>query len=428
MTKKIEQITFPPKEGRDIVIGLSGGVDSATLAHLAQKHYGSISALYVDHGQTNSKKMEESAISISNKNSFTLDIYRIKPSSENANETELRELRFEIYKKKVLNNGNVLLLGHHSNDRLETFFINLLRGTRLNGLRSIPYQNENLYRPLIDITKEEIIGYALKNNLLFQEDPTNKEEKITRNWLRNIILPNLSERANRDLTHTVEIISKEIAELKEEKSSTDQYIKFIDGYLEIPTGLVLKGGAKERNLAINFLENVKEEGIEEKNLENLFLTINTGKEADIFGNWKASKSNGLVVLINSELWPNKIFFDTTLDVVNWNSFYFKNNPGTLTFNGWNFIGDKNKINGKIHIRRMKEGDIIETEVGRQKVSELLRSSGYSNSMRSIWPIFTDEEKILWIPGVRTSTSVYAKVSNGDLQTISGEFRYIRNVE
>ena len=73
---------------------------------------------------------------------------------------------------------------------------------------------------------------------------------------------------------------------------------------------------------------------------------------------------------------------------------------------------------------MTEGDIIETEVGRQKVSELLRSSGYSNSMRSIWPIFTDEEKVLWIPGVRTSTSVYAKVSNGDLQIISGEFRYI----
>ncbi len=424
MTKKIEQITFPPKEGRDIVIGISGGVDSATLAHLAQKHYGSISGLYVDHGQTNSNKMEESAISISNKNSFTLDIHRIKPSSENANETELRELRFEIYKKKVLDNGNVLLLGHHSNDRLETFFINLLRGTRLNGLRSIPYQNENLYRPLIDITKEEIIRYALKNNLPFQEDPINKEEKITRNWLRNIILPSLSERANRDLTHTVEIISKEIAELKEKKSSTDQYIKFIDGYIEIPIGLFSKGGAKERNLAINFLEKVKEEGIEEKNLENLFLTINTGKEVDIFGNWKASKSNGLLVLINSESWPNKIFFDTTLDVVNWNSFYFKNNPGTLTFNGWNFIGDKNKINGKIHIRRMTEGDIIETEVGRQKVSELLRSSGYSNSMRSIWPIFTDEEKVLWIPGVRTSTSVYAKVSNGDLQTISGEFRYI----
>ena len=111
-------------------------------------------------------------------------------------------------------------------------------------------------------------------------------------------------------------------------------------------------------------------------------------------------------------------------MLTWNNFYFNNNPGTLTFNSWNFIGDKNKIKGKIHIRRMTKGDTIETDTGRQKVSELLRSSGYSNSIRSIWPIFADEEKVLWIPGVRTSTSVYAKGSNGNLQTISGEFRYI----
>tara|TARA_B100000131_G_scaffold70215_1_gene66486 strand:- start:9657 stop:10937 length:1281 start_codon:yes stop_codon:yes gene_type:complete len=424
VTKKIEQTTFPPKEGREIVIGLSGGVDSATLAHLAQKHYGSISALYVDHGQTSSKKMEEVAISISKNHSFPLDIQRIKPSSKNATETELRKLRFEIYKEKVLDSGNLLLLGHHSNDRLETFFINLLRGTRLNGLRSITYENENLYRPLIDVTKEEIISYALKNNLLFLEDPTNKEERITRNWLRNIILPSLSVRANRDLTHTIEIISKEITELKEEKSFTDKYIKFIPGYLEVPIALVSKEGAKERNLVINLLEKLKKEGIEEKNFENLFSTINTGKEVDIFGNWKASKSNGLLVLINSEFWPKKILYDTTLDVITWNNFYFNNNPDTLTFNSWNFIGDKNKIKGKIHIRRMTKGDTIETDTGRQKVSELLRSSGYSNSIRSIWPIFTDEEKVLWIPGVRTSISVYAEDPNGNLQTISGEFRYI----
>ncbi len=227
MTKKIEQITFPPKEGREIVIGLSGGVDSTTLLHLAQKHYGSVSALYVDHGQTGSKKMEEVAISISKNHSFPLDIQRIKPSSKNATETELRKLRFEIYKEKVLDNGNLLLLGHHSNDRLETFFINLLRGTRLNGLRSITYENGNLYRPLIDVTKEEIISYALKNNLLFLEDPTNKEERITRNWLRNIILPSLSVRGNRDLTHTIEIISKEITELKEEKSFTDEDLEMV---------------------------------------------------------------------------------------------------------------------------------------------------------------------------------------------------------
>ena len=73
-------------------------------------------------------------------------------------------------------------------------------------------------------------------------------------------MPTLSVKANRNLTHTIEIISKEITELKEEKSFTDKYIKFIPGYLEVPIALVLKEGAKERNLVINLLEMLKKKG------------------------------------------------------------------------------------------------------------------------------------------------------------------------
>ena len=64
---KIEEITFPKKNKREIYVALSGGVDSSVLGLLAKKHYGSVKALYIDHRQVNSKKMEKAAISICEK-------------------------------------------------------------------------------------------------------------------------------------------------------------------------------------------------------------------------------------------------------------------------------------------------------------------------------------------------------------------------
>ena len=423
MKTKIEQITFPKRGDKKVFVGISGGVDSAALAHLSKKHYGDITGIYIDHGQNHSKIMEESAISISENLSFNLDIYRINPSKKNATETELRELRFEVFSREVLDKGNILLLGHHSNDRIETFFINLLRGTRLKGLRSITPSNGNVHRPLIDITKEEIMRHVKENNISSEEDPSNKEEKIIRNWIRNQILPLLSTRANRGLTSTIENISKEIIELHSRDDEVNRYIKSTKGYIELPLALVSQEGIREQNILINFLERIKREGIEMRNIDNLYSTIHTGSENEIFFNWKASRSNGLLVLVNSELWPHEIFFDTSKKELSWNNFYFKTDAKVQISNNWNFVADQNKIKGKIHIRRMKDGDVIETSSGTQKTSELLRAGGYSNSIRSIWPIFSDEEKIVWIPGIRTSSSVYLENSSLNSICVSCELAY-----
>jgi len=414
---KIKQVRFPQRGNKKIIVGLSGGVDSSTLAVLAQRHYGSISALYIDHGQKNSKKMEKAAISISKDFSFGIDIHRISPSKNRATETELRKLRFEIFNQEVTAKGNILLLGHHAGDRVETFFINLLRGTRLKGLGSITEGRENIYRPMLEVSKNQILDYAKDNKIFYTEDPTNRDEEILRNWIRRTVIPLLSERSNRDLKDTVESISKEIESMKQEGELNTKYFKFYKGYAEVPVPLIENRTSKDYNLLINFLEKVKGEGVERQNIENIYSTLSSGKESVVFGNWKASISNGLLVLIESDLWPEEAIFDSKIGSHYWNNFSFEINQNIDIFNNWNFIGDPKKIIGKIIIRRIKPSDTMEVHIGQQKVSELFRSAGVSKSFRKVWPIFCDEEKVFWIPGVRVSRAVYCEDSLENLLCI-----------
>ena len=76
---------------------------------------------------------------------------------------------------------------------METFFINLLRGTGIEGLTGIPKQNANIVRPLLKFSKKDILNYAKQNDLEWREDASNKEKKYVRNKLRHDVIPVLKE-------------------------------------------------------------------------------------------------------------------------------------------------------------------------------------------------------------------------------------------
>ena len=81
-----------------------------------------------------------------------------------------------------------MLTGHNLSDKAETLLINLFRGTRLEGLKSINSENSLSSKPMINISKKEIYEYANKNDIPYSEDPTNKDNNIVRNWIRNFLI------------------------------------------------------------------------------------------------------------------------------------------------------------------------------------------------------------------------------------------------
>jgi tRNA(Ile)-lysidine synthase len=105
-----------------------------------------------------------------------------------------RELRYNwFYELLETKNYDFILTAHHADDNLETFLINLSRGTGLEGLTGIPQQNDKIVRPLLLFSRQEIEDYAKENAIKWREDSSNASDKYLRNKIRHHLVPILKE-------------------------------------------------------------------------------------------------------------------------------------------------------------------------------------------------------------------------------------------
>lgn len=105
-----------------------------------------------------------------------------------------RQLRYLWFDELLNKNGiDYLLTAHHLDDSLETFIINLSRGTGLDGLTGIPQQNGNIIRPLLPFNRKDIENYAHENNIAWREDSSNASDKYLRNKIRHTIAPEIKK-------------------------------------------------------------------------------------------------------------------------------------------------------------------------------------------------------------------------------------------
>ena len=105
-----------------------------------------------------------------------------------------RNLRYTWFDEQLSEqNYDYLLTAHHLDDNLETFLINFLRGTGIDGLTGIPDKNQNLIRPLLPFSREEILIFAQENAITWREDSSNASTKYVRNKLRLDVIPKLKE-------------------------------------------------------------------------------------------------------------------------------------------------------------------------------------------------------------------------------------------
>jgi len=197
-----------------IGVAYSGGVDSLSLLkkltelNLDKKK---IYALHINHGVSDQSDFwEKHCKETSKKLGVNFQCFSLSMPN-NSSEDEMRDLRYKEF-ENWFQKGDVILTAHHREDQLETILFRLFRGTSIKGLIGIPKIKEDsrftLIRPLLGTDKKEILNFARKRKLDWIEDSSNLDNKFSRNFIRNKIIPIILKKWP-NLTKAFDLISRE---------------------------------------------------------------------------------------------------------------------------------------------------------------------------------------------------------------------------
>lgn len=184
-----------------LLIALSGGIDSMVLTHLLFQLDYHIAVAHCNFQlrglQSDADKDFVEAFAKMHKIPFYTKAFDTKVyADEQQVSTQLaaRELRYSWFDEVMKHhNYDYLVTAHHANDQVETMLYNLTKGTGIAGLRGIPLKNDQIRRPLLSFTKEEIETYAHNHDLQWREDLSNQDDKYSRNRLRLNVIPELKQ-------------------------------------------------------------------------------------------------------------------------------------------------------------------------------------------------------------------------------------------
>ncbi len=236
LEKKVVQILRKYiKKNDKIILGVSGGPDSVFLLQMCKLVTDKIIVAHLDHSLRKEskkeanfvKKISQSLIFEGRKaNSKSLS----KKNKEGLEETG-RQLRYEFFLDMARKHQSQLILtAHHADDNLETIIFNFIRGSSLEGLCGINEfekisENVFLLRPLLKISKREILDYLKFHHIHFCIDKSNENIIHTRNFIRHILIPKM-EKINPSISETVSRNTDNLNEINSFlKTSTQNWIK-----------------------------------------------------------------------------------------------------------------------------------------------------------------------------------------------------------
>ena len=397
-----------------VVLGCSYGPDSMMLLHVLKTLKIKVICAHVNHNIRKESIDEYNKLQKYTKdNNIIMETLSLEKG--NHNESYYRKKRYDFYKKIADKyNTKYIMTAHHGDDLIETILMRITRGSNLKGYLGFnKIFNEKQYvflKPLVYITKDEILEYNKKNNIPYAIDASNIDNKYTRNRYRNNVLP-FMKKEDKKVHLKYMAFSNELNDAYEciKKISLD-YINnnFKDNILCLDGFQKLDPYIKKTIINI-ILSNIYGDNIDKinkKHINNLIEVLEKGKNfsMDFPYNKKIIREYNYLkfnIAINNNTYNIKLEDETILP--NGDSIYKVNS----TKDNSNYIIRLNKKDIKLplYIRSKKTSDKIAVKNlgGTKSIKKILIDEKIPASKRNdILLVVDSNDEVLWIPGIKKS--------------------------
>ncbi|AXG71548.1 tRNA(Ile)-lysidine synthase [Kordia sp. SMS9] len=393
---------------------MSGGLDSVVLSTLLYKLNYSIAFAHCNFQLRNDESDADEAFVTQLAAEMKVNVYTKKfETATFANEQKLsiqmaaRKLRYEWFQELTETfEYDYILTAHHKDDALETFLINLSRGTGMEGLTGIPERNENIVRPLLPFTRNDICAYAEQYKLQWREDSSNASTKYLRNKIRHEIVPLLHElhptfmdnfeSTQQHLQGSKDIVHDRIQQLREtllEKVANDTY------------QIEIAALQKLSNPKAYLYELLKAFGFSAWNDISDLLSAQSGKQ--VFSvNYRLVKDRDYLFIQkqNQQETSEPIFIHDSESTIKSPIQLHIEEVASITNTGKNILYvDKKMLKFPLIVRKWQNGDYFYPfgMQGKKKLSKYFKDEKYSLIDKENQWLLCSEENIVWIIGKRS---------------------------
>lgn len=345
--------------------------------------------------------------------SATFDTIGYAAENKLSIEEAARNLRYDFFEKVLLkHNYKYLATAHHRDDAIETFFLNLMRGTGIVGLHGILQKNAKIIRPMLCFGRDEIEDFIRYNNIEYRTDATNATLDYKRNKVRHLLVPLFRQlapafdrtmSANMQHIADVELIYKQQVEIKRRLIVQPYKEGFRISIQQLSSLIPLRTYLYEFLSPFGFTETV---------VANVIKALNTSSGKQFFAKnyylirdrdylfvYPCGQEDELQMVMIDE---NDSSISTPI-VLHIQSFENTSSFKPM-FDRYNAYFDKDKLLFPLRLRRWRNGDKFQPfgMKGKRKISDFFTDQKLSlQDKKNVWLLCNADDEILWVLGLRT---------------------------
>ncbi len=416
-------------ENSSVIVALSGGADSVALLRVLLSLGIKCVALHCNFGLRGMESDRDEMFTRTLCNSLNIvlkvkhfDVPLYEHTHKVSTEMACRELRYEWFEQeKQLQKADVIAVAHHHDDNVETFFLNMLRGSGIQGLSGIKSKNGNIIRPLLCVTREEIENYLSLLNQDYITDSTNLENDYKRNKIRNVLIPALKElfpNADVGLARTLQNIQdcNELYQSMVEKMRC-KAVSTTDFEVTIDLSCVREF---EHGMGTALYELMKDYGFNSVQVAEICEQLKENRfegQSYFSDDYEAVPGRSVIEIFkrkNEENEAVKIDFKTLSDSTEGNNLPFRvqvveKNSGVTALSG---VDGRNVI--ALNMRILKEENILYRKWqsgdkmqpfglrGTKTIANILADAKYTETQKRNTMVLAIGKEVLWVPGLRAT--------------------------